>query len=1144
MKKELIIFHFSYFIFIIISLIIRSRQEIKEYNIELPIIFPLLNNRNVVVNLDGIHFYDESLTNENYDKNITFETPIQIENHDFNRISMAQFDQENGEYILILVRSIIYIFKSDETLLNSSDISSVVVVSEINGEHYSLIPYKKYNNFLDYFILYVDNLNIYINHFNLDISTKNNEIKKWHIFQSFNENGRNAEVLEGINCIFMAPIPSFNVSYDLLTCFYCVNYPPSIASSVYDQDNNFTEIKRFYRNNSNFTHECSYINGITNQNKNKALIYINQGGRPLYCTFDFINGFSPIVSESENDIYLIKEAYYLQKMIYNTIAHEYVIFGLREIYECQIYILIYDTNYRMKKKGILQFNSTYCVYIINYSIMKTGDSFSVLINGNMNDKSVGNNIEEMQIININYNEITSIALTNSFTELKTTINIDISPVETNIISDTNKMTYNIISTESSSRESTLLNHIQTINSSFTEGNLITDSSSINTSLTEKKSSTSLLNEVKTIELNSLLLNDEEIILNSEECDIKCLTCSEKSKKLNLCITCNTINGNYIPVFNYNNNFQNYYECFLKDSNNIENSKDNILENIRNALINGNLNLLIDNIIKKEKKNIIYKYDNLIYELSSTDIENHDNNISSINLGKCENKIKNSNDINLNDSLLILKVDIYEEGMLIPIIEYEIYNFETKKKLNLSLSKNDKVDISIPVNIDETNVYKHNISDDYYNDICYIIDSKIDIILNDRRNEYYINNMSVCEKDCIFKEYNFTTKKVLCECFIKINFPLISKISFNKDKFINDFKNISNIINLDIIKCYKIVFTKKGLIKNIGNYILIFIIIINIILFVLFKKNGFKEVKNQIDNIKKNNEEIKNRNNKKQKYNPPKNKIKNKRKKNKNIIKNIINVEAMNDISNVKFKNNNETLDNNNKMINKIKFNDNELNNLSYEKAFIIDKRKYFDYYFSLLKTKHILLFTFFNNNDYNSKIIKIYLFLFTLALFLVTNALFYNDSTMHKIYELQGNYNFINQIPIIFYSSIISSFISIIIKYLSLSENDILNLKSEINSVKEKSEKILICLKIKFSLFFILTFILLILFWYYICCFCAIYRNTQIHLIKDCLSSYGLSLLYPIIIYLVPGIFRIPSLKAKNKDKETMYKFSKLLQWI
>ena len=262
---------------------------------------------------------------------------------------------------------------------------------------------------------------------------------------------------------------------------------------------------------------------------------------------------------------------------------------------------------------------------------------------------------------------------------------------------------------------------------------------------------------------------------------------------------------------------------------------------------------------------------------------------------------------------------------------------------------------------------------------------------------------------------------------------------------------------------------------------------------------------------------------------------------------------MNDISNIKFKNNNKFKNNKfddfpilntDNIINKIKYNDNELNSLSYEKAFIVDKRKYFDYYFSLLKTKHIILFTFFNNDDYNSKIIKIFLFLFTFALFLIMNALFFNDSIMHKIYELKGNYNFINQIPIIFYSSMISSFLSTFIKYLSLSENDILVLKSEVNFIKEKSGEILNCLKIKFNLFFILTFILLIFFWYYISCFCAIYRNTQIHLIKDTLISYGLSLLYPFVIYLFPGIFRIPSLRAKNKDKECMYKFSKILQRV
>ena len=150
MNKNFIMFYFSYFIFIIISLIIRSRQEPKEYNLEFLIIFRLLNNRNVVVSTDGIHFYDESLTIVDNEKNITFPNPIQKENNEnIDSISMAQFERKHGEYILILVSKTIYIFKSDETLLNSSDISS-----KINGEHYCLIPYKKYDdNVLDYFIL-------------------------------------------------------------------------------------------------------------------------------------------------------------------------------------------------------------------------------------------------------------------------------------------------------------------------------------------------------------------------------------------------------------------------------------------------------------------------------------------------------------------------------------------------------------------------------------------------------------------------------------------------------------------------------------------------------------------------------------------------------------------------------------------------------------------------------------------------------------------------------------------------------------------------------------------------------------------------------------------------------------------------------
>jgi len=224
----------------------------------------------------------------------------------------------------------------------------------------------------------------------------------------------------------------------------------------------------------------------------------------------------------------------------------------------------------------------------------------------------------------------------------------------------------------------------------------------------------------------------------------------------------------------------------------------------------------------------------------------------------------------------------------------------------------------------------------------------------------------------------------------------------------------------------------------------------------------------------------------------------------------------------------------------------ELNNLEYEKAILLDKRTYWQYYFSLLKKKHLILFTFLPTNDYNLMSLKISLFLVSFSLYLNVNAFFFNDETMHKIYEDSGVFNVIARIPQILYSSIISSFINMILKALSLSEKDILKIKDEksmISTVK-KSKKIEKCIKIKFIFFFLISLILMLFFWYFISCFCAVYNNTQVILFKDTLISFSLSMLYPIGINLIPGIFRIASLRAKNKNKKCMYSFSKIIALI
>ena len=98
--------------------------------------------------------------------------------------------------------------------------------------------------------------------------------------------------------------------------------------------------------------------------------------------------------------------------------------------------------------------------------------------------------------------------------------------------------------------------------------------------------------------------------------------------------------------------------------------------------------------------------------------------------------------------------------------------------------------------------------------------------------------------------------------------------------------------------------------------------------------------------------------------------------------------------------------------------------------------------------------------------------------------------------------------------------------------------------MKNYSKQIKKCIIVKFIIYFILNNLFLLFFWYFISCFCAVYRNTQIILIKDTLFSFGLSMLYPFGLNLLPGFLRIPALKAQKKDKKLLYKLSTLVALI
>ena len=90
-------------------------------------------------------------------------------------------------------------------------------------------------------------------------------------------------------------------------------------------------------------------------------------------------------------------------------------------------------------------------------------------------------------------------------------------------------------------------------------------------------------------------------------------------------------------------------------------------------------------------------------------------------------------------------------------------------------------------------------------------------------------------NCNYNAYNKNTQKVLCECNIKIKFPIISEIVINQNKLLNNFKDIESTLNINIIKCYSTLFKKEGIINNIGNYVISIIIIFTIIYYVYYLK---------------------------------------------------------------------------------------------------------------------------------------------------------------------------------------------------------------------------------------------------------------------------------------------------------------------
>ena len=575
-------------------------------------------------------------------------------------------------------------------------------------------------------------------------------------------------------------------------------------------------------------------------------------------------------------------------------------------------------------------------------------------------------------------------------------------------------------------------------------------------------------------------------------------------------------------------------------------------------------------LSEEENLIIYKVDIKTEDLSNTYViyELYDSSFNPLNLSYCQNTTITINvPVQLDENLNTLVDSLSESG-------YDIFDEE----------------------------------DSFYNDICstYTNQNGSDMLLSDRKTDIYTNilNQTFCQTGCELKSYNATTKKAKCNCNIEeetVTQVTADEDSFSKKEIAQSFYDTLKNSNFQVLKCYKLIFDGKRIKKNYGEILMFCLLILFIILWVIYSikgqnnfdkiiidivetKNLFSELKNkdnlliydqpsnttnQYKELKIPSKESKSKLNDVKNYPPKKRKKKSKKdkkKKNKKssnqkeTSKNKIDKRNKKDINEIDLKGkniyNNIILNMTNEKFNQNStfnsyyeyLNDEEKNTLEYEKAIILDKRTYFQYYCSLLKKKQLILFTFLPANDYNLIYVKITLFIVSFSLYFTINGFFFTDETMHDIYKDNGVFNFLYQIPQILYSSIISSLINLLLKQLSLSEKNILEIKKlEINNDvnnNEKVKKIKSYLRVKLILFFIFSFLLMLFFWYFISCFCSVYINTQTILIKDTLISFVTSMLYPFGLCLLPGFFRIPSLKKENDGNKCLYKFSLIVAII
>ena len=222
------------------------------------------------------------------------------------------------------------------------------------------------------------------------------------------------------------------------------------------------------------------------------------------------------------------------------------------------------------------------------------------------------------------------------------------------------------------------------------------------------------------------------------------------------------------------------------------------------------------------------------------------------------------------------------------------------------------------------------------------------------------------------------------------------------------------------------------------------------------------------------------------------------------------------------------------------YEEDQLNYAEYEQAKKHDFRSFMSMYWSNLKFKQHIIFTFYTKTDGILRSTKIALFILFFAFYMAFTALFFNDNIMRALYIYKGNTNAAVHVPNIVLSSLCSFIASLIVRFICLGERDISKIlnSNNIDDRRSLAEKARRKATIKVYILYIVSFLLLLVCWYYVAAFCAVFQNSQGHYLLNFLLCFIICNIWPVITSFIPAFLRKKALDTRSSK---LYKVSQIV---